>query len=94
MPTAIVTGGSRGLGLALTRLLVRRGWTAVVDARDAAALERAASELRSFSSAGATVTKVAGDVTDPEHRRALVRAAVGSGGLDAVVNNAGAVVGG
>ena len=41
MPVGIVTGASRGLGLALVRALVERGWRLVVDARGAAALERA-----------------------------------------------------
>ena len=40
MDTAIVTGASRGLGLALTRALAERGWTVVVDARDGDALAR------------------------------------------------------
>ncbi|MDX6723442.1 MAG: hypothetical protein QOD73_1846, partial [Solirubrobacteraceae bacterium] len=40
-PVAIVTGASRGLGLALTRALAARGFRLVVDARGADALERA-----------------------------------------------------
>ena len=38
MPTAIITGASRGLGLALAHALADRGWRLVVDARDGAAL--------------------------------------------------------
>ena len=64
----IVTGASRGLGLALTRALSERGWRLVVDARDAEALERAVAGL-------AGVVPIAGDVADPEHRRRLVDAA-------------------
>ena len=45
MPTGIVTGASRGLGLALTRALSAAGWRLVVDARDGAALERATAGL-------------------------------------------------
>ena len=45
MRTAIVTGASRGLGLALARALAERGWRLVVDARGAAALEVAREEL-------------------------------------------------
>jgi len=41
MPNAIVTGASRGLGLALSRALHDRGFGLVVDARGGAALERA-----------------------------------------------------
>ncbi len=74
----IVTGASRGLGLALTRSLAERGWHLVVDARDGSALERAV--------AGLDVIALEGDVADPEHRRELVAAAGGS--IDLVVNNA------
>jgi NAD(P)-dependent dehydrogenase (short-subunit alcohol dehydrogenase family) len=78
--TGIVTGGSRGLGLALTRALVERGWRIVVDARDASELRRAWPEAPSE-------VLVAGDVADPDHRRALVDAA--GDRIDLLVNNAG-----
>ena len=79
MPTAIVTGASRGLGFALTRALVDRGWRIVGDARGAVELERAwAGHDR--------VVTVAGDVGDPRHRLALVEAA--GGRIDLLVNNA------
>jgi NAD(P)-dependent dehydrogenase (short-subunit alcohol dehydrogenase family) len=78
----IVTGASRGLGLALTRALVDRGWRVVVDARDADELRRAWPEAPSD-------VLVAGDVADPEHRRALVEAA--GGRIDLLVNNASAL---
>jgi NAD(P)-dependent dehydrogenase (short-subunit alcohol dehydrogenase family) len=78
MPTAIVTGASRGLGLALTRSLSERGWRVVVDARDAGALAAATGGLSG-------VEAVPGDVADPSHRSALVAAA---GPLDLLVNNA------
>jgi NAD(P)-dependent dehydrogenase (short-subunit alcohol dehydrogenase family) len=83
--TALITGASRGLGLALARLLAGRGWTLVIDARGARALEAVAGEL----SPAANVIAIAGDVTDPAHRRALAVAAQAVGGLDVVVNNAG-----
>jgi NAD(P)-dependent dehydrogenase (short-subunit alcohol dehydrogenase family) len=79
MTTAIVTGASRGLGLALTRALAPRGWRVVVDARDGAALERAVEGLDG-------VVAVPGDIADPEHRRGLVAAAAGR--IDLLVNNA------
>ena len=82
MPNGIVTGASRGLGLALTRALAAAGWRLAVDARDAAALERATAGL-------AGVTAVAGDVADPAHRAALVAAA--GEPIDLVVNNASAL---
>jgi NAD(P)-dependent dehydrogenase (short-subunit alcohol dehydrogenase family) len=79
MPTGIVTGASRGLGLALTRALAERGWRLVVDARGRDALECAHAD-----SAG--VVAIAGDVSDPEHRRRLVAAA--GPRIDLLVNNA------
>jgi NAD(P)-dependent dehydrogenase (short-subunit alcohol dehydrogenase family) len=80
--TAILTGASRGLGLALARALAERGWRLVIDARGAEALEAARTEL-------AAVTDVAalpGDVADLRHRRALIEAA--GGRIDLLVNNA------
>jgi NAD(P)-dependent dehydrogenase (short-subunit alcohol dehydrogenase family) len=81
MPTAIVTGASRGLGLALADSLADRGWRLVIDARDAVALEEAAAGLRGRTE----VVALAGDVADPAHREALVAAA---GRVDLLVNNA------
>ena len=84
MRTAIVTGASRGLGLALARGLAERDWQLVIDGRDRAPLERAKAELAGST----TVRAIAGDITDAAHRRQLVEAAHELGGLDAVVNNA------
>ncbi len=81
-PVAIVTGASRGLGLALARELAGRGWRLVIDARGAEALEQARAELASR----ADVTALAGDVADAWHREALVEAA--GPRLDLLVNNA------
>jgi len=81
MSVAIVTGASRGLGLALTRALANEGWKVVVDARGAQALRRATRELEG------EVVAVAGDVADAAHRRALVDAA--GQRIDLLVNNAG-----
>ena len=75
----IVTGASRGLGLALTRALAERGWELVVDGRDAAALHAAVAELPG-------VAAVPGDVADPDHRARLLEAAGDE--LDLLVNNA------
>ena len=75
----IVTGASRGLGLALTRALAERGWELVVDGRDAAALHAAVAELP-------RVVAVPGDVADPDHRARLLEAAGDE--LDLLVNNA------
>lgn len=83
--TALITGASRGLGLALARGLAARGWNLIITARDAERLRAARDEL-------AAVTHVAalpGDVADPAHQHALAVLARGHAGLDAVVNNAG-----
>jgi NAD(P)-dependent dehydrogenase (short-subunit alcohol dehydrogenase family) len=79
----VVTGASRGLGLALTTALSKRGWTVVVDGRDGAALVAAVAGLRG-------VHVVAGDVTDEQHRAELVTTAlrVGAGRIALLVNNA------
>jgi NAD(P)-dependent dehydrogenase (short-subunit alcohol dehydrogenase family) len=82
MPVGVVTGASRGLGLALSRELARRGWRLVVDARGAAELELAARELGALGD----VVAIAGDVADPRHREALVAAA--GDRIDLLVNNA------
>jgi NAD(P)-dependent dehydrogenase (short-subunit alcohol dehydrogenase family) len=81
---ALITGASRGLGLALARALAVRGWSLIVDARGAAALEAARAELTRHT----RVIAIPGDVADPAHRRALAEAAREAGGLDVVVNNA------
>lgn len=82
MRTAIISGGSLGLGRALTEDLVDHGWTVVIDGRDAATLRASAAGF------GPRVVAVPGDVADPAHRAELVAAAEELGGLDVVVNNA------
>ncbi|TVZ00753.1 SDR family oxidoreductase [Trebonia kvetii] len=84
-PIALITGGGRGLGLALARGLLSNGWRVVTDARRTGHLAAALP--------GAVV--VPGDVTDPAHREALAEmvgelssAAGAPGRLDLLVNNA------
>ncbi len=89
MSVALVTGGSRGLGKALTSALLTRGWSVVTDARGSPELGAAAAEVRAQLSPGAELIALAGDVTDADHRDVLVRSAANLGGLDLVVNNAG-----
>ena len=84
MPVAIITGASRGLGLELARSLVADGWSLVIDARDAAALDSAAAQL----TPSGIVRAIPGDVADAGHRAELVAAATELGGIDLLVNNA------
>jgi NAD(P)-dependent dehydrogenase (short-subunit alcohol dehydrogenase family) len=82
--TALITGASRGLGLALARALARGGWRLIIDARDPTALESARAELAQHT----RVIAIGGDITDAAHRGALAAAARELGGIDAIVNNA------
>ncbi len=84
MATILITGASRGLGLVLARRLADEGWSLILNARGAEALQAVQAELVLKTQ----VIALAGDVTDPEHRQALAEAAAKFGGLDAVVNNA------
>lgn len=85
--TALITGASRGLGLALAHELAQHGWTLLIDARGADTLEAARRELAQHT----TVVAIPGDITAAAHRRALAAAAGQAGGLDVVINNAGAL---
>jgi NAD(P)-dependent dehydrogenase (short-subunit alcohol dehydrogenase family) len=85
MTTAIITGGSRGFGFALAGALTAKQWNVVIDGRDGTSLDTAARQL------GDRVHVVAGDVSEHAHRKALVSAANELGGLDLLVNNAGAL---
>lgn len=84
MPNAVITGGSRGLGLALARALAAEGWGVIVDARTAGELDRAA---RDTPQAGKLVA-ITGDVTDAAHRAVVVDAVRNLGSVDLLVNNA------
>ena len=88
MPTAIVTGGTRGFGRALLEHLTHRGWTVVFDARrgaDTAETVTSVSDGRPGEAIGVT-----GDIADQGHRADLVNA-LGRHDLDLLVNNAGSL---
>ena len=84
MKNALITGASRGLGLALARQLSKNGWGLIIDARGKRALEEAREQL----DAKTKVIAISGDVTAESHRKKLLKAAQELGGLDLIVNNA------
>ncbi|WP_405781913.1 SDR family NAD(P)-dependent oxidoreductase [Streptomyces sp. NBC_00859] len=88
MSVAVITGGSKGLGLAFAAGLAERGWDLVIGARDREVLAEAAGELSEY---GTRVVAVAGDVGDDTHRSRLVAAARRLGGVDLLVSNASAL---
>ncbi len=84
---AIVTGASRGIGLAIARKLVRMGGRIAICARDAARLNGAAAELRGE---GATVLAVPADVSRAQDVADLVQKAEAKlGPIEILINNAG-----
>jgi 3-oxoacyl-[acyl-carrier protein] reductase len=84
---ALVTGGSKGIGLAIADEFARLGAAVAICSRHGDELEAAAAELRAV---GGTVYARVADVTDPRQVEELVRgAAEALGGIDVLVNNAG-----
>jgi NAD(P)-dependent dehydrogenase (short-subunit alcohol dehydrogenase family) len=83
--TALITGGSQGLGRTVAEFLAVQGFALVITARQEDELETAARELRRQ---GGQVIALAGDVADAAHRRCLAEAARGLGRLDLLLNNA------
>ncbi|HZZ64210.1 MAG TPA: SDR family oxidoreductase, partial [Candidatus Baltobacteraceae bacterium] len=84
-----ITGGSRGLGLAIARECARRGASVVICGRDGERLERAAATLREQ---GAAVLPIACDVRDAAQiQQAIAQASARFGRLDALINNAGTI---
>ena len=101
MPVAIITGASRGLGLATARALAGQGWSVVADARRAEQLQTAAGGIDAAAGLDAAAgvaaaaglapgrfVTVPGDVTDPGHRAELVAAARSIGTIALLMNNA------
>lgn len=87
--TALVTGGSRGLGLELARALVAEGARVAICARDESDLERARQEL---AANGGQVMAVACDLTDKTQVYDMCRRVESLlGGIDVLINNAGVI---
>jgi NAD(P)-dependent dehydrogenase (short-subunit alcohol dehydrogenase family) len=85
--SALVTGGSRGIGLSLARVLVAEGFSVTISARNAEQLDRAAESLRRN---GGTVETFVADLSEPNGAEALVEAhRARFGRLDVLINNAG-----
>lgn len=79
-PVALITGGTAGLGLALTRALAAQGWWVITDGRNEGRVKEA--DLPE------NVTVIVGDITDAEHRAGLVNTVAALGRLDLLVHNA------
>jgi NAD(P)-dependent dehydrogenase (short-subunit alcohol dehydrogenase family) len=82
--SVLITGASRGLGLALARVAALRGWTLILNARGTEALEAVRKEL----TGRADVIAIAGDIAEQQTIQALAHAVESVGGLDVLVNNA------
>ena len=90
---AIVTGGSEGIGKAITLGLAQEGVDVAICARRKEPLEAAAKEIADAT--GRNIVPITADLTDTEQANAFIDGAVEAlGGVDILVNNAGAAVGG
>ena len=84
----VITGGAKGIGAAIARLLTREGAVPVIVDRDAEACDALQSEFRA---AGVRSHAIAVDLTSPDNCRAAIEQTVNTlGRLDALINNAGA----
>ncbi|MDP2052549.1 MAG: SDR family oxidoreductase [Acidobacteriota bacterium] len=92
---AVVTGGSRGLGLAAAEALISEGAHVVVCARGAEQLQVAVEQLRAVAANGARAEAVTADVSTQHGVASVIEAAIRTfGRLDVLVNNVGVAKGG
>lgn len=88
--TALVTGATRGLGLAMAQALISHGATVWLNGRHPDSLKKAVESVQAHATNGAVAHALPFDVTDPKGRQAgLARLKSQSGKLDILVNNAG-----
>ena len=88
--SAIITGASQGLGLAIARAYVRAGASVLICARDASTIAAAREELESLGKGAARVFAEAADVANEDDvARVVDRAISAFGTIDILVNNAG-----
>ena len=91
---AIVTGGSRGLGLATSKALIAEGAHVVICARGEEQLQKSARQIQAAAASGARVVSVAADVSTDAGATRVVDAAVKEfGRIDVLVNNVGSAKG-
>ncbi|MGG3469028.1 SDR family NAD(P)-dependent oxidoreductase [Neobacillus pocheonensis] len=85
----LITGGSKGIGKAITKVFVEEGANVTITARDLGFLERAKAEL------GGKISIYQADLTNPEERENLIHTFIEQNGtLDVLINNAGGSNGG
>ncbi|MBD2207179.1 SDR family oxidoreductase [Calothrix sp. FACHB-1219] len=88
--TAIVTGGSAGIGLAIAKSLYSEGVNVVIAARNPERLENAVSAIQSLPTTGAKVISISADLTQAESVERVVSTTLQQfGQIDILVNNAG-----
>ncbi len=90
---ALITGGSRGIGLACARGLLAEGASVALVARGQEALDAAAVALREEFPAATVVTVSADSADDAQVRRAVEAVVAGLGGVDILINSAARVAG-
>lgn len=87
--TAVVTGGSRGIGLAVAEALLAAGANVVITGRDQSHLREASAQLSQGGRAARVHTEAADVSQAPEAASAITAAVTKFGGLDILINNAG-----
>lgn len=88
--TAIITGGSAGIGFAIAKALYREGVSVAIAARDPDRLEKAVNAIRELPNQGNKVIAIAADITQSESIQTIVSKTLDTfGQIDILINNAG-----